>query len=56
MPKEHIPEYTGDKGSGHAYHTYTITSEDETVEFVFKHNVKGRKVYAEGSVDAAEFL
>lgn len=56
VPKDHIPEFTGDMGSGHAYHTYTITSEDGTVEFEFKHNVNGRKVYAEGSVDAAQFL
>jgi 4-hydroxy-tetrahydrodipicolinate reductase len=56
VSKEHIPEFTQTRDSGHAYHTYTLTSEDGSVEFEFKHNVNGRKVYAEGSVDAAEFL
>ncbi len=41
---------------GHAYHTYTLTSDDGTVEFQFQHNVCGRTLYAEGSVDAALFL
>mmetsp|Transcript_22896 Transcript_22896/g.91657 ORF Transcript_22896/g.91657 Transcript_22896/m.91657 type:complete len:233 (-) Transcript_22896:2001-2699(-) len=41
---------------GHAYHTYTLTSPDGTVTLEFKHNVRGRLVYAEGTVDAAEFL
>jgi len=42
--------------SGHAYHTYSLTSGDGTVRLEFKHNVNGRKVYAEGTVDAAVFL
>ena len=41
---------------GHAFHTYTLTSEDKTVSFQFQHNVCGRRFYAEGSVDAALFL
>ncbi|WPT13188.1 Putative 4-hydroxy-tetrahydrodipicolinate reductase 1 [Picochlorum sp. SENEW3] len=41
---------------GHAFHTYTLTSEDGSVTLEFKHNVCGRKVYAEGTVDAAIFL
>lgn len=48
VPEEHL--------SGHAFHTYTLTSEDETVSFQFQHNVCGRRFYAEGSVDAALFL
>jgi len=56
VSKDYIPEYTGDKSSGHAYHTYTLTSADETVQFQFQHNVNGRAVYAEGTVDAAIFL
>ena len=42
--------------NGHAFHTYTLTSEDGTVNFQFQHNVCGRRFYAEGSVDAALFL
>ena len=42
--------------SGHAYHTYRLTSGDGTVRLEFQHNVNGRKVYAEGTVDAALFL
>ena len=42
--------------SGHAYHTYELTSADGSVTFQFQHNVCGRSIYAEGSVDAAVFL
>lgn len=48
VPEEHL--------SGHAFHTYTITSPDGSVRLEFKHNVCGREVYAEGTVDAAIFL
>jgi len=41
---------------GHAYHTYTLTSPDGTVTLEFKHNVRGRRVYAEGTVDAVQWL
>ena len=41
---------------GHAHHTYTLTSPDGTVTFELKHNVNGRRVYAEGSADAVRFL
>ena len=41
---------------GHAYHTYTLTSADRTVSFEFQHNVCGRTIYAEGTVDAVGFL
>jgi 4-hydroxy-tetrahydrodipicolinate reductase len=41
---------------GHAYHTYKLTSPDGTVGFEFQHNVCGRSIYAEGTVDAALFL
>ena len=33
-----------------------LTSPDGGVEFVFQHNVCGRTIYAEGTVDAALFL
>ncbi|CAI0473583.1 unnamed protein product [Linum tenue] len=42
--------------SGHAFHMYHLTSPDETVSFEFQHNVCGRSIYAEGTVDAIIFL
>jgi 4-hydroxy-tetrahydrodipicolinate reductase len=41
---------------GHAFHTYRLTSPDGSVAFEFQHNVCGRTIYAEGTVDAALFL
>ena len=41
---------------GHAFHTYTLTSPDGSVQFVLKHNVEGRTVYAEGTANAVKFL
>jgi 4-hydroxy-tetrahydrodipicolinate reductase len=48
-----VPE---DGLKGHAFHTYTLTSADGTVQFQLKHNVVGRTVYAEGTADAVKFL
>jgi len=48
-----VPEGSLD---GHAWHTYTLTSSDGSVIFEFKHNVCGRRTYAEGVVDAVSFL
>jgi 4-hydroxy-tetrahydrodipicolinate reductase len=45
-----------DAMNGHAFHTYTLTSPSGDVEIALQHNVIGRKVYAEGSVDACIFL
>ncbi|KAG6416556.1 hypothetical protein SASPL_123988 [Salvia splendens] len=42
--------------SGHAFHMYHLTSPDGTVSFEFQHNVCGRSIYAEGTVDAILFL
>ncbi|KAL5994202.1 4-hydroxy-tetrahydrodipicolinate reductase 1, chloroplastic [Asimina triloba] len=42
--------------SGHAFHMYHLTSPDDTVSFEFQHNVCGRSIYAEGTIDAAIFL
>lgn len=42
--------------AGHAYHTYRLASPDGSVTFEFQHNVCGRTIYAEGTVDAALFL
>ena len=41
---------------GHGWHTYTLTSADETVRFEFTHNVNGRKIYARGTLDAVGYL
>ncbi|SMD04073.1 4-hydroxy-tetrahydrodipicolinate reductase [Desulfocicer vacuolatum DSM 3385] len=48
IPEQHI--------NGHAWHTYTLTSPDNTVCFEFSHNINGRDVYAQGTMDAAAFL
>jgi 4-hydroxy-tetrahydrodipicolinate reductase len=42
--------------SGHGWHTYRLTSADKTVVFEFKHNVNGREIYAEGTMDAVCYL
>ncbi len=42
--------------SGHAWHTYSLTSTDDTVKFEFSHNVNGRDIYALGTLDAAGYL
>ena len=42
--------------AGHGWHTYTLISGDETVRFEFAHNVNGREVYAQGTLDALLFL
>lgn len=49
----HVPEEFLD---GHAFHTYRLKSPDGTVSFEFQHNVCGRTIYAEGTVDAVLFL
>nr|CAB3465075.1 unnamed protein product [Digitaria exilis] len=48
VPEEHI--------GGHAFHLYHLTSPDDSVSFEFQHNVCGRSIYAEGTIDAAIFL
>ena len=48
-----IPEpYLG----GHAWHTYTLISQDKTAKFEFTHNINGRDIYAQGTMDAVLFL
>ena len=42
--------------AGHAWHTYTLISGDKTVCFEFTHNVNGRDVYAQGTLDALLYL
>ena len=41
---------------GHAWHTYTLVSEDRTVHFEFTHNVNGREIYGRGTLDALDYL
>ena len=53
LDEMHVPENALE---GHAFHTYTLTSSDDSVSFQFQHNVCGRQIYAEGTVDAALFL
>lgn len=53
LDQMHVPESFLD---GHAFHTYCLRSADDTVSFQFQHNVCGRQIYAEGTVDAALFL
>jgi 4-hydroxy-tetrahydrodipicolinate reductase len=48
IPEEHL--------AGHGWHTYTLTSDDQTVKFQFTHNVNGREIYAGGTIDAVLFL
>ncbi len=48
-----IPErYLG----GHGWHTYTLDAEDQTVKFEFTHNISGREIYAQGTMDAIVYL
>jgi 4-hydroxy-tetrahydrodipicolinate reductase len=42
--------------SGHGWHTYSLVSEDQTVQFEFTHNVNGREIYVRGTVDAILYL
>lgn len=42
--------------NGHAWHTYALVSKDKSVQFEFKHNVNGRNVYADGTLDAVVYL
>ncbi|MGD9730840.1 MAG: dihydrodipicolinate reductase [Desulfamplus sp.] len=48
-----IPE---DYIAGHAWHTYTLTSPNSTAKFEFTHNINGRDIYAQGTIDAVLFL
>ena len=41
---------------GHGWHTYTLVSGDSTVRFEFTHNINGRDIYAEGTIDALIYL
>jgi 4-hydroxy-tetrahydrodipicolinate reductase len=48
IPTDHL--------SGHGWHTYTLRSADQSVKFEFTHNINGRDIYGEGTMDAVLFL
>jgi len=48
IPEEHL--------TGHGWHTYTLESPDKTALFAFTHNINGRDIYAQGTLEAVEFL
>jgi 4-hydroxy-tetrahydrodipicolinate reductase len=48
IPETHI--------GGHAWHTYTLTSQDKSALFQIKHNINGRDIYAAGTMDALIYL
>lgn len=41
---------------GHGWHTYTLLSPDDSVKFEFVHNINGRQIYCEGTMDAVLYL
>jgi 4-hydroxy-tetrahydrodipicolinate reductase len=41
---------------GHGWHTYTVLSGDESAKFEFVHNINGRDIYGEGTMDAIVYL
>jgi len=41
---------------GHGWHTYTLTSPDETAVFEVRHNVNGREIYVAGTLKALRYL
>ncbi len=41
---------------GHGWHTYTLISPDDSVKFEFVHNINGRQIYCEGTMDAVLYL
>ena len=48
IPENHL--------EGHAWHTYSLTSDDGTARFEFTHNINGRDIYAQGTLDAIAYL
>ncbi|MFZ5568921.1 MAG: dihydrodipicolinate reductase [Thermodesulfobacteriota bacterium] len=42
--------------SGHGWHTYTLVSADKNATFTFTHNINGRDIYVDGTLDAVVFL
>jgi 4-hydroxy-tetrahydrodipicolinate reductase len=48
VPEQHL--------TGHGWHTYTLVSADKTVRFEFTHNINGRDIYVQGTLDALLYL
>lgn len=48
IPDEHL--------DGHGWHTYTLTAADGGSSFGITHNINGRDIYAEGTLDAVAFV
>ena len=48
IPEEHI--------DGHGWHTYTIKAKDGSSEFGITHNINGRDIYADGTLDAVVYV
>lgn len=42
--------------AGHGYHTYELTSADGTSDIGLIHNIRGRSIYARGTIPAIHFL
>jgi 4-hydroxy-tetrahydrodipicolinate reductase len=42
--------------TGHGWHTYTLVSADKTARFEFTHNINGRDIYVQGTLDALLYL
>ncbi len=41
---------------GHGWHTYSFESPDKTALFEITHNINGREIYIQGTLDAIDFL
>ncbi len=48
IPEKYLP--------GHGWHTYTFESPDKTSLFSFTHNINGRDIYVDGTLNAVEYL
>mmetsp|Transcript_8215 Transcript_8215/g.4351 ORF Transcript_8215/g.4351 Transcript_8215/m.4351 type:complete len:276 (+) Transcript_8215:5084-5911(+) len=48
IPEEHL--------KGHGWHTYTLVSVDGDVKVEFTHNINGRNIYVQGTLDAVIYL
>ena len=48
IPAEHL--------GGHGWHTYTLISADGNTKFEFVHNINGREIYGDGTLEAVLFL
>lgn len=41
---------------GHGWHTYTLDAADKSSKFAITHNISGRDIYAEGTLDGVLYL